>query len=113
MEQDYLKRFDEIFGTRTNKNIRLNMPILEVIFENFGETLYTPSRRHEELRHKKIKLSNELQKTFTAEQKRIFNKYNEIENQISSDVEEQLFMFGYILGNELKFEEENNTTKRK
>ena len=108
MEQDYLKRFDEIFETKTNKNIRLNMPILEVIFKNFGETLYTPSRRHEELRHKKIELSNELQKTFTAEQKTIFNKYNEIENQISSDVEEQLFMFGYILGNELKLEIKNN-----
>lgn len=110
MEQDYLKRFDEIFGTKTNKNIRLNMPILENIFENFGETLYTPSKRYDELSHKKIEILNEMQKTFTPEQKEMFDIYHEIENQISIDVEEQLFMFGYILGNELKFEAQNSTT---
>lgn len=43
MEQDYLKRFDEIFGTKIKKNIKLDMPVLKLFFENFGESLYTPS----------------------------------------------------------------------
>lgn len=101
MEQDYLKLFDKIFGTKLTKKIRLDMPLLKLIFNEFGETLYTPSKRYEELRHQKIKLTDKLEKTFSEEQQIMFNQYNEVENQISGDIEEQLFMFGYIIATEL------------
>ena len=108
MKQDYLRMFDEIFRTKVSKSIRLNMPLLKAIFNEFGEALYTPSKRYEELRHQKIDLSDKLEETFTEEQQIIFNQYNEIENQISGDIEEQLFMFGYIIAAELKEETQIN-----
>lgn len=108
MEQDYLKRFDEIFGTKIKKNIKLDMPVLKLFFENFGESLYTPSINQKKLIDKKIQLMDKLEQTFTEEQRKIFKQYNEIENQFTSELEEQLFMFGYIIGNELKLEIKNN-----
>lgn len=51
---------------------------------------------------------DKLEQTFTEEQRKIFKQYNEIENQFTSELEEQLFMFGYIIGNELKLEIKNN-----
>lgn len=108
-ETDYLKEFDEIFNTKTKKNINLNMPLLKTIFENFSDDIYAPSKEYNRLRNKKIKLSNKLQGFLTEEQREIFNKYNEIENQITSEEELQIFMFGYIVSSELRNEVKQNS----
>lgn len=103
-ETNYIEHFNKIFGTKTDKHLRLNMPMLKIIFKNFGEDIYTPNEKHNQIRKQKIKISDELEETFTEEQKKLFYKYNEIENQLTDDVEEQLFMFGYIIANALQAE---------
>lgn len=110
-EANYLENFDRIFGTKVNKKIKLNMPMLHIIFENFREDVYSPSKKYKELRRKKIELFNKFRKDLRDEQMKIFNNYNEIENQITEEIEEQLFMFGYIVATELLNEVEINIKK--
>lgn len=110
-EANYLENFDRIFGTKVNKKIKLNMPMLHIIFENFREDVYSPSKKYKELRRKKIELFNKFRKDLIDEQMKIFNNYNEIENQITEEIEEQLFMFGYIVATELLNEVEINIKK--
>ena len=85
------------------------MPMLKILFENFEESLYIPNKKYEDILKKKIRILDELENTFTREQREIFNKYNEIENQLTEDVEEQLFMFGYIIASKLSEEKKVNS----
>ncbi len=107
-ELNYLEVFDEIFGTKTNKHLRLNMPMLKIIFDNFGEDLYTPNEKYEQILKQKIKVLNKLEETFTEQQRKLFSEYNEIENQLTEDIEQQLFMFGYIIASKLNEETKIN-----
>ena len=111
-KESCINRFGEIFEI---KNIKIDieeLPLLKFILREFGEDLYTPSKANEELRKEKIKLGNELEKTFTFEQKNKFIKYWELENQIAEELEGQLFMYGVIMAQELKNEVENTKTDK-
>ena len=107
-ELNYIEHFNRIFGTREDKHLRFDMPMLKILFENFEESLYIPNKKYEDILKKKIRILDELENTFTREQREIFNKYNEIENQLTEDVEEQLFMFGYIIASKLSEETKIN-----
>lgn len=107
-----INRFGEIFEI---KNIKIDiekLPLLKFILREFGEDLYTPSKANEELRREKIKLGDELEKTFTDEQKEKFIKYWTLENEIAEELEGQLFMYGFIMAQELKNEVENTKTDK-
>ena len=103
--QEYIKHFDSIFGTDAIKHINFKkLKILQALIDYFGEDLYTPSPKYKELREEYYKVSTDLESTFTKEQKELFEKYWEISSKKDVEVEEQLFMFGYILGSEMNHE---------
>lgn len=108
-EDQYLKNFDKIFQTKTFKNIKFNdMKMLKKFYEYFEEDLYTPSQKYSELRRKYIEESEKLEATFSEEQQKQFEKCWELYNEMSVELEEQLFFFGYILAFELEKEVKNN-----
>ncbi len=71
-DKEVLKHFDKVFNTETAKHIIIfdNMKLLKTLYEYFEEDIYTSSNKYSELRHKYIEFSNELEKTFTPEQKK-------------------------------------------
>lgn len=74
-EEEYLKHFDKIFETNTFENIKFdNMKMLKKLYEYFGEELYAPSPRHNDLRRKYIEESEKLEATFSEEQQQQFEK---------------------------------------
>jgi len=100
--KEYFKHFDSIFSTDTFKNVKLQeLKLLKILYEYFEEDVYTPSLRYSELRHKHIEISNELEKTFTPEQMKLFEKYWEVGSDMTAEENEQLFLFGYIIAKEL------------
>ena len=104
-DSEITRHFDNIFGTKTSKNIKFkDMKLLQALIEYFGEDLYTPSAEYDKLRSKHIKISDELQATFTKEQQELFYEYEKLENSMSQELEYQLFMFGYIVCSELNAE---------
>ena len=111
--KEYQKFFDEIFNTDTTKHIDIkNMKLLKGIYDYFGEDLYRPSPKYEKLRHEFIEISDKFEATMTEEQKLLCDKYYELSNRISAELEEQLFIFGYIVGSELKAEIEMVVVKK-
>ena len=99
----YIEHFDNIFGTNAIKHIKFkNMKILKLLIEYFLEDLYKPSSKYEKLRREHIEISDEIETTLTENQKKLFEKYYDISNRMTEELEEQLFMFGYIFGSEMK-----------
>lgn len=102
---EILKHFDNVFNTETAKHIKFNnMKLLKVLYEYFEEDVYTPSTKYSELRHKHIEISDELEKTFTPEQKELFERYWEVGSEMTTEENEQLFLFGYIIATQLNTE---------
>ena len=107
MEDDkkILSHFDAIFNTETIKNIKFDdMKLLNDLYEYFEESIYTPSPKYSELRHKHIEVSDELEKTFTPDQQKLFEKYWEIGSYMCAEENRQLFLFGYIMATQLNIE---------
>lgn len=108
-EDQYLKNFDKIFQTTTFKNIKFDdMKMLKKLYEYFEEDLYTPSQKYSELRREYIEETEKLEATFSEEQQKQFEKGWELYNEMSVELEEQLFFFGYILASELEEEVKKN-----
>ena len=100
-----LKHFDKIFNTETAKHIKFdNMKLLKVLYEYFEEDIYKPSAKYLELMHKHIEISDELEKTFTPEQSKLFEKYWEVGSEMTLEENEQVFLFGFIMARELDIE---------
>lgn len=99
---EILKHFDKVFNTETAKHIKFdNMKLLRALYESFEEDIYTPSTKYSHLRHRHIEISDELEKTFTPEQKELFEKYWEVGSLMTAEENEQLFLFGYVIAKEL------------
>ena len=105
------KHFDSIFGTDTLNNIDFNnLPLLKQLFEYFEEDIYKPSQKYEQLTKKHIEVSDLLEQSFTEAQQTLFEKYWEIENELSVEESQQLFYFGCIIAKTLE-QETNLITK--
>lgn len=106
-KENCVKRFGEIFEI---KNIDIDvtkLPLLKYIIREFGEDLYTPSEKNEKLKKEKTKLQKEFETILTKEQYEKFIKYWELENKATEELEEQLFMYGFIMAKELDKEVQN------
>jgi len=96
--KEILEHFDSVFNTETAKHIKFqDMKLLKALYEYFEEDVYTPSTKYSELMHKHI----EFEKTFTPEQKELFERYWEIGSEMTAEENEQLFLFGYVIAKEL------------
>ena len=101
----YIEHFNKIFKTKI-KHIK-NIELINVLYEYFVEDLYTQNDEMDEIRDKKIEVLDVLQNTFSEEQKKLFEYYMDLDNEMDSKLEEQLFMFGYIFHSEINREVEN------
>lgn len=104
-----LKHFDNVFETETVKNFKNidfeKLKLLSKFYEYFEDEIYRPSEEYEELRKQQIKVSNQIEKTFTDKQKQLFDKHWEITNNMISEEEQQAFLFGFIVAKEFEFEQ--------
>ncbi len=101
-EKDYLEHFDKIFKTETSKNINLdNMVLLKELYNILGDYLCKSNKEYNTLKIKSTRLYNELKETFTQKQKSLFDEFIDLNNEEMSSIQEQLFIFGYIMAKEL------------
>lgn len=108
--EEYIKNFEEQFNIKNIKIDVSKLPLLDYIFNIFGEELYKPSKKSINLRKKAIKLGNKLEKMLNNKQAENFREYWELENQLTIEIEKQLFMYGYIIAQQLN-NETNNINK--
>ena len=111
-KEKYVNNFSETFDIKDIKIDTTKLPLLTYIIHEIGEDLYIMSDETREICKKKNKLFEELEKCLTEEQKQILEEYLELENQMNGEIEEQLFMYGFIMSQQLE-NERKETTKIK
>ena len=101
MNNDYKVLFDEVFNTHTTDEIELDMPLLNILFNELRDKLYSTSKEYIELQRECCKLYDELFKGLNVEQKELLEKIDEINCQIYAEQEKKLFIWGYLIAKEL------------
>lgn len=96
----HMRRFDELFGTKTRKKLR-SMPIFRHYFDRFKNELYSESEERKQLKKEREEIYKELEGSLSEEQKELFSKYRQMEEKINIDLERQLFLFGCIASQEM------------
>ena len=101
--KNYLEGFDKVFETYTAKRIK-ETPLQLKLFNVFAQEIYQPTKLQEKITKVKKEIKEEMKKTFTDEQLYLVEQYQYCEDRISDDLQEQAFIFGYAISNELKYE---------
>ena len=100
-EKAILKHFDNVFSTKTEKHIKLNMPILKFLLRHYIEEIYAPSPKYKNLLVKSNEQIGILLDALDNEQKKLFENCFDTVYAMLEEQEEQVFLFGYILAKEL------------
>ena len=87
----------------TAKRIK-ETPLQLKLFNVFAQEIYQPTKLQEKITKVKKEIKEEMKKTFTDEQLYLVEQYQYCEDRISDDLQEQAFIFGYAISNELKYE---------
>lgn len=99
----YLKGFNEEFETHLKTRIK-ETPILLNLFRNMMQSMYKPTKLYKVAVTAKSRIEKDLTKNMSKEQKHLFEQYNFCEDIIQEDEQEQAFIFGYSLSQQLKEE---------
>lgn len=103
--KEYLDMVHKIFNIDEEKAIDFSkLKFLNAIFEHFAEDLYSPSEKHNKLRREYIDITNEFRESLTDGQTAIYEKISDINNKMNQEIEQQLFVFGFIIGCRMKME---------
>ncbi len=103
--KEYLEMFDNLFKADAKEHIDFNkMRLLKSIHNYFTEELYEPSREYNRIRKEFIEYADNLRGQLTEEQKDVFDKAIDLCNEMTEEQDEQVFIFGCIMGNKLKLE---------
>ena len=100
--EEILKNIDKIMGT--NKYDSIDKTRFPLLFEKFREDIDIQTKTIKTLKKEKLQVLEKIDNSFNEEQKRLFEKYWEIENEQKNVMEENIFLFGYLIKNELDIE---------
>lgn len=78
----HMRRFDELFGTKTRKKLR-SMPIFRHYFDRFKNELYSESEERKQLKKEREEIYKELEGSLSEEQKELFSKYRQMEEKLT------------------------------
>ena len=104
-EERLIKNFDNVIGTNKYKTFdKDKFPLLLKLFKQLREEMCVSTEEYENLKKNKKELLDEIDIIFNKEQKRLFEEYWKIENEMISIIEEEIFLFGYLIKDELDIE---------
>ena len=104
-EEEILRNFDKILGTNKIKTIdKSKFPLILKLFQVFREDMFVETEEHKELKQEKQKILEKINESFNSNEKQLFENYWDIESKLSSIVEEEIFIFAYLLRDEIESE---------
>ena len=105
-EKEILENFEKIIGT--NKKIDTpKFPLLLKIFEQFEGDIFVESQEYKNLKQERQNIQAKISVSFSDDQKQLFEEYWDIENKMQSEIEKEIFLFGYLIRDELEYEFKN------
>ena len=103
--EKYIDTFNEFFEVEQKHESNVN--VLESIFTNFISLAYKVTNTHLFLSDQLCNAENELKATFTDEQQKLFEVYDYIQTEYSSDYALKAFIYAFCLGREIEKEGNN------
>ena len=104
-DEEILRNFDKMIGIDKIKTIdKSKFPLILKLFEQFREDLVVETEEYRDLKQEKQNILDKINKNFNNNQKQLFENYWDIESKISSIIEEEIFLFGYLLRDEIESE---------
>ena len=104
-EEEILRNFDKLLGTNKIKTIdKSKFPLILKLYQEFREDMFVETEEYKRLKQEKQKKKKKINNSFTSKQKQLFENYWDIEEKISSIVEEEIFIFAYLLRDEIEIE---------
>lgn len=104
-EEEILRNFDKIIGTDKIKTIdKSKFPLILKLFQQFREDMFVETEEYKDLKQEKQTILDKINKNFNNNQKQLIETYWDIEGKISSIIEEEIFLFGYLLRDEIESE---------
>lgn len=108
----YVKQFNKEFESELNANKEITPTLLRMYHDYIGQT-FKSNILYDKILGKLIETEEELEKTFTEEQKDLFDKYEAYRDERENLTEEQSFIYGYCLDKELSLEKQTIQNKLK
>ena len=102
---ELVNEFREEYDKRYKLHIerrKLDIPNLIALLERFDTEIYKPTKIYELMMRVKDKIEKEL--NLNENQEKLLEKWKECEDNISNDIVEQAFIYGYSLAMGLKEE---------
>ena len=104
-KEEILRNFDKLLGKNKIKTIdKSKFTLILKLFQEFREDMFVETEEHKELKQEKQKILEKINESFTSKQKQLFENYWDIEKKISSIVEEEIYIFAYLLRDEIESE---------
>ena len=104
-KEEYLKLFDEIFKTNVKEKVNLDkVPLISYIYNELIRDFMKVDSNYRKSKLKTIKIYDKIKRALTQKQLELLNEYLDLETQLEANLEEQLFIFGYIFAKELENE---------
>ncbi len=103
LENVYINQFNEEFGS----NLKLKegeYSLLITLFNDYVEQTFKGNKLYNEILRKLEPIENELIKSFSNEQKELFDKWNYYTEKYNGLENEQSFIYGFCLDKELTIE---------
>lgn len=108
-EKEIIENFDKIIGTnKSQKKDTSKFPLLLKIFEQFEGDMFVETQEYKELKQERQNIENRINSNFSNEQKQLFEEYWDTQNKMQSEIEKQIFLFGYLIRDELENEIKRN-----
>lgn len=108
-EKEIIENFDKIIGTNKTQKIDISkFPLLLKIFEQFEEDMFVETQEYKELKQERQNIEAKIRESFSNEQKQLFEEYWDAQNKMQSEIEKQVFLFGYLMRDELENELKRN-----
>ena len=104
-EKEILENFDKIIGANNAQKMDISkFPLLLKIFEQYRDDIFVKSQEYKELEQNRKNIEEKINLSFSNEQKQLFENYWNIEKKMQSEVEKAIFLFGYLLRDEIENE---------
>lgn len=104
-EEEILRNFDKIIGTNKIKTMdKSKFPLILKLFQQFREDMFVETKEYKDLKYQKQALLDKINENFNNNQKQLIENYWDVEGKISSIIEEEIFLFGYLLRDEIESE---------
>ncbi len=100
---DYLTDFDKILEEHTAKRLK-ETPMLINLFNEFIGNIYKPSNLYRQALKIKNDINEEMNLTFSKEQKKLLEQWQYCDDRMINDMIEQAFIYGYAMCSQLRNE---------